>query len=713
MSIRMDYTEKIKARSNPKDAFETPPKDQRIIDTVLDSSEKPPVAKQEKNVSKRQLVGRLNRINFQDQTLSLNFEHLKDKRIVSLQGKPQPCFGKKLICLWAEKPDIKRLLSLYRFRDFTFNHNARGVIAVNASLVGASEKGICLSLPETAVQTTARRAQRHACSDLSVRVIQNSVVYNGTLIDFSPYAFHVEITSLPGKPFQWINPKNKINLVISAEEEVLYTQECGILKQTGGTEKENIILEPLNDTIQRFAPKKYRSERVKLIPSPDILFEHPFTRRSVNLKVIDISGSGVCVEDDEESSVLLSGMIIPSMTLAFATNLFFKCKAQVVYRKPSPADSPKKPFRCGIAFLDMSPNDHMRLLSILHQTENKNIYICAEIDMDDLWAFFFKSGFLYPKKYAFIQKNKVEIKKTYERLYKSDSTIARHLTWQKRGVILGHLSLLRFYENTWLIHHLAAVRSDEQIRIGIEILKHVGSFAYDCHKLYANHMNYLICYYRPDNKFPNYFFGGVAQNIQNPKACSVDAFAYLHFRKSSDYKTAPDDSWKLVKSEYEDMVALESFYERESGGVMIGALDLTPDENMAQRHELADAYKKINLTRKRLIYSLKQDKFLKAVMMVNVSDVALNLSDLTRSITVFVLDPEDLTADRLLWAVSVLSSEYTTNKFPVLIYPIAYADTQSVLYEKTYNLWALTRGYSDDYFKNLESLLTDLTQTNA
>ena len=97
----------------------------------------------------------------------------------------------------------------------------------------------------------------------------------------------------------------------------------------------------------------------------------------------------------------------------------------------------KQLIKCGIAFLDMNPDDHMRLLSLLHQTVNKNFYICNEVDMEDLWAFFFASGFIYPKKYAFIHEDKQKIKSTYERLYTKNSNIARHFTWQKKGKFSG------------------------------------------------------------------------------------------------------------------------------------------------------------------------------------------------------------------------------------------------------------------------------------
>ncbi len=700
----MDYVATITAEDNRQNNQQKPHGDLKIVGSESFSDAESAYVKHEKTISRKELTSRLNHINFLDQHIYINFEHIRDKRILSFHAKPQICFGKRLACLWNEKCDARMLQDFYRFRDCTLTDDD-GLITINASLRAFNSKGICVTLPDTFCKATARRSQRHACDPLTVQIIQNSVIFYGALIDFSPLAFHVEIHSMPDKPFHWINLKDKIDLIVSNEKEILYSGECKIIKESGGTKRKSFILEPLSNNMQRFNPKKYRSNRLKLSPSPNIIFKHPFTHKSVNLKVSDISGSGVCVEDNEESSVLMPGMILPSLTLAFTIDFFFKCRAQVIYRQAS-GNPPKSTGKCGIAFLDMHPNDHMRLLSILHQASNPNLYICTDIDMDDLWDFFFKTGFLYPKKYAFIQKNKKEIEATYEKLYKSNSEISRHLTWHSKGVIQGHLALLRFYDNTWLIHHLAALKSDQQLRIGVEILKHIGFFTYDSHKLFSSHMDYLICYYRPENSFPNYFFGGVAQCIKNPNACSVDSFAYLHFRVPTPPPKNPDDAcWSLVKSEYEDMVELDSFYKQKSGGVMIRALDLSPDEDMGDRYELANEYKKINLTRKRLLYSLKHENCLKAVIMVNVSDFALNLSDLTRCVSVFVVDPESLPVDRLYWAVSLLAAEYTTKKFPILIYPIDYLKRQAISYEKTYNLWSLDGLYSDDYFEHMGYLL--------
>jgi hypothetical protein len=378
----------------------------------------------------------------------------------------------------------------------------------------------------------------------------------------------------------------------------------------------------------------------------------------------------------------------------------------VVYRKAFENENNKRMIKCGIAFLDMKSSDHIRLLSLLHQTNNKNFYICNDVDMDELWSFFFKSGFIYPKKYSFIHENKNRIQATYKKLYNNESNIARHFTWQSRGEILGHMSMLRFYQNTWLIQHLAAIVSKDQLKVGIEILNQIGAYAYDSHRLFSSHMDYLICYFRPENHFPNHFFGGVAKNIQDSKICSIDAFAYFHYRKSSKISSDLPEKWDLEKCKYSDLSDLEIFYEQLSGGLMLDALDLIPEDlEMSDRHDLASEYTKIELKRERRLYSLKHDNVVKAVMMLNISNFAVNMSDLTNCISIFVLDSENLAKELIYSAISLLSEKFKEKKFPILLFPLSYADAHTLKYEKTYNLWALDMQHTDDYFKNFNYLV--------
>jgi hypothetical protein len=698
----MDYIEKIEIQK-PNPNLVDPKSDLRIIDTDFELLEKTQITKKETSITKRNLINKINYKNFQNESIRINFIHNKDKRIISFNSNPQPCLGNRLVSLWLECPDISKLFDSYHFQNITFI-DGQNLITFTGLLRCINTKGICITLPDTALEFSARKARRFACEKLNVSLMQNGIVFNGTLVDFSPISFRVDVASSISEPLQWINSKDLINLVVSSEEEHLYTGQCKIIKQYGGPKQKKIILQPIHDSIQRFTPKIYRSKRLRLSPAPDIAFAHPFTDKYVNLKIIDISGSGIAVEDDEENSVLLPGMIVPNLRLNFANNCCLNCKAQVVYRKVNIVDDNNHMVKCGIAFLDMNPNDHMRLLSLLHQADNKNLYICNEVDMNDLWNFFFNSGFIYPKKYAFISENKEKVKQTFKKLYTIDPSIARHFTWQKKGSILGHLSMLRFYENTWLIHHLAALKSDQQLKIGIEMLKQIGFYTYDSHRLFSSHMSYLMCYFRPDNKFPNHFFGGVARSINHSKACSLDEFTYIHYHCHSNMQIHMSDSWEVLKTTYDDLVELESFYEQTSDGLMIQAFDLSPEPEMTERNELANEYKKKNLKRKRLLFSLKHHGSLRVVFQLNISDVSLNLSDLTNCITAFVIDAESLTTDILFSTIYGLSNEYDLKKIPLLLYPHSFTESLSIPYEKLYNLWILDTQFSDDYFRHLENL---------
>lgn len=655
----------------------------------------------EKTISRQQLINQLNYVNFQNGSVVINFKHSKYDRIVSHKVTPQPCVTDYLVCLWQESQKVEKLISDYRFHSL-FVPNGTKLFTVKTELRRLTAKGICILLPETCTESNIRKTKRHPCDHLKVQLIQNSVFFPGMLLDFNAVSFRVRLTAKPPQTFQWINTKARVNIIFANGTETLYSGECRIINQTTGNTSRDFILEPLNQVIQRYKPKEYRSSRLSLKPTPDMLFRHPFTRRLVTLKVIDISGSGFSVEDNRDTTVLLAGMIIPDAHITFANSFKIQCRAQVVYRKKIPGeDGHAEKIKCGLALLDMQLEDHRKLLALLQQAENKNSYVCNQVDLDALWNFFFETGFLYPKKYIHLQANKARIKETYRKLYTGSNNISRHFIYQEKGEIRGHMSMLRFYENTWLIHHHAA-RSTSLLQAGLIVLDQIGQFTYDSHRLHSSHMDYLICYYRPENKFPQYVFGGAAESTDNPKGCSVDTFAYFHTRRCLNGSRELPPEWTLAKTQPEDLLELESVYENMSGGLMLDALDLAP--GATDRYEITEEFKAIDLTRERRLFSLKREDRLKAVIMLNMTDIALNMSDLTNCINVFMIDQEDATRKIVTSVLAQLSGKFSPEKVPVLLFPVSFADDQQIPYEKRYNLWILNTQYSDHYFNFIDQL---------
>ena len=653
-----------------------------------------------KEVRKKHLINKLNYINFQNDVILVNFKHLKYKHTVTFPATPQPCLGEELRCLWTETNTIGQQLSSYKFQEIIVP-NGKKKLLVTSNEVTIDESGISLVLPDTCWEVSPREMTRHSCKGVNVQLIQNSVPFYGVLVDFSAASFCIEITAKPPQTFQWINPNILVNLILSDEKEVLYSGECKIIKQIGSHITKNYVLEPITHQIQRFKPKEFRSERQKLIPSPTIIFRHPLFGKIINFKVIDLSGSGFSVEEEMHDSVLLPGMIIPELELNFTNNFSIKCKIQVVYRQLMGEEKTGNCVKCGMAILDMSIEDHGRLSALLHQAKDDNSYLCNRVNLDTLWKFFFDSGFIYPKKYVFLEANKDKIKEIYAKLYTQNQRIARHFIYQNKGRILGHLAMIRFYENTWLIHHHAADRS-ASLKAGMAVLDQIGRFINDSHQFYSVRMNYAFCFFRPENRFPNRVFGGVFENLKDPKGCSLDTFAYFHCRKTSVNEQALDRPWELTKAQSEDFSELQNFYEFSSGGIMLDAMELKGNLGI---DELSTEYQKLGLKREKQVLSLKKEGKLKAVFIVDISDVGLNLADLTSNIKIIVVDSRELTKDILYLVLSRLSKKFEQDEIPVLIYPVSYVEINSIPYEKLYHLWALSMQYTDRYFKYLDELI--------
>jgi hypothetical protein len=633
--------------------------------------------KKGKAFNKDHLTNKLNYTNFQEGTILLHFKHAKYNRKIILHAKPQPCRGDRLDCLWTESDGVEQKLKSYKFESL-YVTDGQNLLLVEPELIDASDKGISFNLPDTCYEVSTRKVTRHTCENVKVQLIQSSSPFYGTLLDFNTYSLHINLKAIPPQTFKWINPESGVTLIISdgddtvytgeckITDDTVYTGECKITKQSRGQKIREYLVEPQKNHIQRFKHREYRSIRQKITPSPDIIFKHPFTQRLVSLKVFDISGSGFSVEEAERDAVLLPGLIIPELELSVANILKVKCRAQVLYRKTYKDAQNENRVQCGLTLLDMDVQHHLNLISFLHQVENKNSYVCNKLDLDTLWRFFFETGFMYPEKYASIESNKDQIKETYKKLYLHSPNIARHFTYQENGRILGHLAMLRFYENSWLIHHHAA-RKPALNRAGLIVLNQIGNFSYDSHRLQSLHMDFLMCYYRPENKFPSRVFQGAARQIGNPKYCSVDKFAYFHHRHYVNHKLNMAGPWELSDTQPEDLIELENFYEHNSGGLMLNALDIEAEK--LNEDDLSKEYHRLGFERKKHFYSLKKRGNLKAVSMVMVSDIGLNLSSLTNCIKVFFLDPNDITRDTLDCMISIIFNNVGRQEMPVLVFP--------------------------------------------
>ena len=653
-----------------------------------------------KLIKKKYLINKLNYINFLGGTVLVNLKHTRYNRTLSYRARPQPCSGDQLDCLWQEEAGPGAGLKAYRFHNLLVSNNQK-LLVVESDLTSISKTGVSLLLPETCLEISSRTLKRHTCKGIRVQLIQNSALFYGSLIDFNSVSFRVEITIIAPQTPHWINPESLVNIMFFNDGETLYSGECAITKKLSKQNRVAMVLKSRAGHVQKFKHKKIRSKRHKLTPRPNILFKHPLTGKFISLKILDISSSGFSVKENEDNSVLISGMVIPEIDLSFANSFKIKCRVQVVYRSVQHPPEKRNFAKYGLAILNIGNKDHLELLTLMHQAEDGKAHFCNKVEPEKLWNFFFETGFIYPEKYSFLYADKEKIKKTYEKLYNGNPEIARHFIYQDRGAILGHLALLRSYNNAWLIHHHAA-RTQNQRKAGVKILSQVEHFISDSHKLNFMHMDYVICYFRPENKFPARIFGGAAQEINNPKICSVDLFALFHYRKVSGDNPEIPRTWSLTETSEYDLIELEAFYEHVSGGLMLEAIDLVPGN--IDFSAISAEYKKAGFKRGRKLFSLKKSGRLHAVIMVNTTDTGINLSDLTNSIKIILLEPDAPAAGILEWALPALADHYAGDRITVLLFPATCAASLAIPCERIYTLWIIKTKFSDNYFQYLHSL---------
>ena len=654
--------------------------------------------KRRKRISKPRLINSLNRINFKDGEISLNFKHNKYHHILTLQSKPQICNNDYLRSLWSEHFDATRKLKFFTFQDFTFADGLSEIL-VAANLIEINDRGVYLELPDSCYEVQIRELRRHRCTDISAQIIQDGKIFKGNLLSFSAQALGISFQLDRFIHDNMLDSDLPANVILKNTSEFIFTGNCDIIRQDKSANELYMVLKPIKSNIQLFQPKKVRSERVTLSPLPNIIFNHPLTDENVNLGLIDISGTGFAVGEDENNSVLMPGMVIPELAIEFAHGFRINCKAQVVYRLLM-----KDQVKCGVAILDMNVPDHLKLSSFLHQAKNKNSYISTtNVNLEALWDFFFETGFVYPEKYAHIISKKERFNSLYKKLYNECPEISRHVLYQDKGKIYGHVSMFRYYHKTWLMHHHAAVRSTKH-KAGLVVMEHILQYINECHTLASAKMDYIACYFRPNNKFAYKVFGGAARALEDPKKCSLDEFAYFHHEPDTKNQQLPEQ-WSLTPTGRDDLFILQFWYKNQSDGLMLEGLDLDQDAEANDKVTNQD-YELAGFRRTRNLFSLKKDDELLAIFVANQSDLGLNMSDLTNCVQIFILDETMLDENNLSIILTQLSNQYDQEELPVLIYPKDTADTLGVEYEKTYSLTVLNLDYISPYLLFMQSLTT-------
>lgn len=646
-----------------------------------------------------QLINRLNCLNFKQEPLLVHLRHKLHGNALLRHAIPQPCLDEELECRWSEPDDSDDA----RLRGYALERlvlaDGQRVVQIEPTLVAIDGRQLTVRLPGKCAESLPRATRRHHCDGIMASVVANSAVYDGRLVDFSAASFRVELEAAPPQSFDWIGTNVPVSVKLHNGQGVIYIGDCRIIRQGAGEERRDYVLQPTRTHTPRFRPRECRSGRFELHPNPNAVFRHPVTHRTMNMKLIDISGTGFAVAEPAAEAMLLPGMVLKEMAIALTSRTQMKCTAQVIHRTPvQGADIVK----VGLALLDIDNLDHMELVSLLQQAKDPDTYVSNQVDMESLWDFFFESGFIYPEKYAAMVGNLEKFKESYAKLYTAHPTIARHFIHMEHGRILGHFAMLRLFEKTWVNQHHAALH--HRRKSGLLVLDRLSEYINDTHALHSANIRYTAGYYRTDNKFPVSVFGGFAKQTNNPKVYSVDDFALLNFQGLPTGEEWDDSGrWELAKVRRGDLEDLQGFYEHVSGGLMLDAIDMTPEA--IDRDTLSEEYAKAGFRREIHRLAIRKNGELKAVVLVNCTDLGLNFSELTNATKFFVIDGSGFGKRDFELMMSLVAIKFGLGRVPLLVYPYNYLDKAGIPYDKVYSFDVMNLHYWDDYMNYLREFM--------
>ncbi len=643
-----------------------------------------------KLINQKTLVGRLNHLNFTNGHVFVHLRHPKYDEGILAKAFPEPCLGNELTCQWADDKIAGLGVAHYRFEHLILD-DGEPMVLVPAQLLKITNDYVRISLPAKSYAVGHRKARRYTCQGVEAELIQNAFVAKGELIDFSAKGFRIRVRPERPGSFHWFNPDLLFATNLRNDHRVLFSGLCEFVRQQGELDQRDIVLAPTNENISRFKARRFRNLRQKLVPPPTFIFEHPLLKKRRELIVTDISTSGFSVYEQADQGVLMPGLIIPELTINFAGALRIKCSAQVIHRSKDNDHG----VRHGLAILDMDINTYSRLTDILLNALDPYSHVSGEVDMDALWELFFSTGFMYPEKYGLIHSHREEFKELYKKLYLESPEIARHFTYQKNGQIYSHISMVRAYEKAWMVQHHAS-RNMGKKRTGIMVLKQIIHYMNDAYRLPSAKMDYVMIYFRPQNRFPDKVFGGFSRHLKNPKGCSMDLFSYMLLPKGS-VENELEDGWSLKESSALDLWELSRFYNYTSNGLLLDALGLGFEQNNSGDETLEKTCSRLGFFRKWQTYSLKYEGNLKAVIIVDQSDLGLNLSELLNGLKVLVTDVEDLSWNALRMALGQLTGVYHMERIPVLIYPFEYVEAKEVPFDKQYQLLVGNAEYVEEF----------------
>ncbi len=373
-----------------------------------------------------------------------------------------------------------------------------------------------------------------------------------------------------------------------------------------------------------------QTERRQVVKPLEIRLEGPLFDQPVFGRVTDLSIAGLGVVVSSRAPVA-PGALVDRVRLQLDGRAFV-LQAQITHcvRLEGRAGA----VRCGLRFRDVSDEEQLAIVRFLMRTHLTPLSDGEQVPFDQLFALFERTHLLSDEYVRQLRPSLPDIDLTFQRLAKQGGTLFKSLVIRHEGQLVGHVSIVRAYQRTFWVQHLAADAGQHRA----PYLLNMGAA-----EMFGQVTEVDFCKvaFFADNKWPARVFGRFARRIDDPRVSVLRGFVPAALSTDpSAHAFGADDGIRVEECDASRLWLVERHFVRTRPDLLLRADDLT--KQYLQLGGLSARFAESELDRgRRILLAFEKDRPL-AFAVIEHASPGLNLQEHFNSVRVHFLEPVEL-----------------------------------------------------------------------
>lgn len=366
--------------------------------------------------------------------------------------------------------------------------------------------------------------------------------------------------------------------------------------------------------------------------------------------VTNLSPSGLSFQAHAERDLLFNRMQISRLELILPGGPRLSLQGEVRYLGQRQGETGEH-VPCGVRFTGVQSEDHHRLVNYLINKNFPHVRDAVVEDEEVLWRFLEMGEFYTPSKREECLGTPEEVRRTQARMLFAPPGVSRKLIFYDRDQIYGTVSLQQVYQQTWMVHHLCAIRHPSEF-VPKSLMLYLGEFISKTPEI-----AYLKMMWRPNNTWSNKMFGRLVHRLHDGEKSVVKVHSYLHWEQDGLPPVLEGErEWKVRLIEPEEVVELESYFISQEEFFLMRSEDLL--RGRVGLDQLDARYRALGLYRERKVLVAMERGRLAGFVLCERSSPGLNLSNLMNTMQLYVTTMDPVRTNHLRRALIRAAIQY-------------------------------------------------------